>query len=253
MVTRSAVLTGSAIAVAIALLLLDLFDLITNTSTLRHQFGVDYSLYIDTAARWLHGGPYFQPHQLQGPYEISAGDVLYPPIGLLLFVPFTVLPAILWWALPGAAIVWSLNRLRPARSAWLWIAACVAWPTTPLKIITGNPVIWAVGAMALGVVYAWPSVLVLIKPSLFPFALFGAWNRRWWAALVCLVVIALPFGSLWLDWVRSVLNSQGGGVAYSILEVPMLAIPVIAWCGRTTGAGTIGWLRGRTIDPIVHA
>jgi hypothetical protein len=251
MVTRSAVIAGSAIAVAAALLLVDLSDVLMNASTLRHQFGVDYSLYIDTAARWLNGGAYFQPYQLQGPYEISAGDILYPPIALVLFVPFTVLPTILWWAAPAAAIGWSLSRLRPARPAWLWIAACVVWPTTPLKILTGNPVMWAAGAMALGVLYAWPSVLVLIKPSLFPFALFGCWSRRWWVALLFVVLVSLPFGSLWVDWVHSVLNSQGGGVAYSILEVPMLAIPVIAWWGRTNGAGTIGGLRRRTGVAIV--
>mgnify|MGYP006173125319 CR=1 FL=1 len=57
-------------------------------------FGVDFVLYRDVAARWLDGGPYFEPYQLVGPYEIRAGDVLYPPVGLWLFVPFAVLPAV---------------------------------------------------------------------------------------------------------------------------------------------------------------
>ena len=171
-------------------------------------------------------------YQLAGPYQISAGDILYPPVALLLFVPFSVLPAVLWWLLPAAAIGWSLRRLQPTRVAWPMLAACAAWPTTPLKILTGNPVMWAVAALALGVVYAWPSVLVLLKPSLFPFALFGARKRTWWLAAVALVVVSVPFGSLWLDWLHSVANSQGGGLAYSSLEIPMLAFPLIAWLGR---------------------
>ncbi len=115
----------------------------------------------------------------------------------------------------------------------MWIAVCLAWPTTPLKILTGNPVIWAAAAMALGVLYAWPSVFVLIKPSLFPFALFGVRQPRWWVGLAAFIAISAPFGLLWIDWVHSVLNSEGGGIAYSILEAPMVALPLVAWLGRT--------------------
>jgi hypothetical protein len=118
----------------------------------------------------------------------------------------------------------------------LWLAVCAAWPTTPLKVLTGNPVIWAVAALSLGVLYAWPSVLVLIKPSLFPFALFGARSQRWWVALAVFVAISLPFGSLWIDWAQSVLNAQGGGIAYSSLEIPMIALPLVARVGRSRDA-----------------
>lgn len=253
--TRSAALKWVAVGLTLAFVLVDLFDLVANYATLNRQVGVDYRLYMDTAIRWLHAGAYFQPDQLAGPYQISAGDILYPPVSLLLFVPFTLLPAILWWLIPAAAVGWCLYRLRPTWTGWQWLAVCAAWPTAPLKILTGNPVIWAVAAMALGVLYAWPSVLVLIKPSLFPFALFGARTRRWWVGLAALLAISLPFGSLWIDWVRSILNAQGGGIAYSSLEIPMLAFPVVAWLGRSRtseGGGTIGWLRRRTAQPIVR-
>ena len=229
---RSTGWTWAAIALTVGLLVIDSLDVAANSATLRGQVGVDYRLYMDTALRWLHGGPYFQPYQLAGPYPISAGDILYPPVALLLFVPFTMLPAILWWLLPLTAVGWCVRRLRPRRAVWPLLAACLAWPTTPLKILTGNPVIWVVAGLALGVLYAWPSVLVLIKPSLFPFGLFGANRRAWWLALAGFVAISLPFGALWLDWVHSVLNSQGGGLAYSSLEIPMLAFPLIAWAGR---------------------
>ena len=71
--------------------------------------------------------------------------------------------------------------------------------------------------MSLGVVYGWPSVIVLIKPSLFPFALFRARSRKWWLCLGVFILLSVPFGALWLDWVHSVLNSEGGGVTYSAL------------------------------------
>jgi ABC-type transport system involved in cytochrome c biogenesis permease component len=76
---------------------------------------------------------------------------------------------------------------------------------------------------------------VLLKPSLAPFALFGANRRSWWAGLAALVLLCLPFGGLWADWVASVLNSRGGGLLYSALEIPMLLLPLVAWIGRTRG------------------
>jgi hypothetical protein len=112
----------------------------------------------------------------------------------------------------------------------------MAWPTTPLKIWTGNPVVWSMAAMALGVIYLWPSVFVLLKPSLAPFALFGANRRSWWLAAGAFVALCLPFGALWLDWLASVANSRGGGPLYSALEIPMLALPLVAWAARTRPA-----------------
>ncbi|HLY12729.1 MAG TPA: hypothetical protein VKR24_00135, partial [Candidatus Limnocylindrales bacterium] len=159
---------------------------------------------------------------------------------LLLFVPFTFLPAVLWWVLPAGAVVFALARLRPQPIVWPFLALCLAWPPTLVKVVTGNPVIWAVAALSLGVVYAWPSVLVLIKPSLFPFAFFGANRRSWWITLGVLAVVSVPFGFLWLDWIHSILNSQGGGLAYSIQEIPILAFPLIAWAGRRRVGGSRG-------------
>ena len=218
---------GFAIPLAFALLV---------PHPLEQPFGVDFALYRDVAARWLAGGPYFEAYQLAGPYDIRAGDVLYPPVGLLLFVPFAVLPAAvawpLWWGIPLAATAWAVSRLRPRPAVWPLLALCVAWPTTLLKAWTGNPVIWSVAALALGTLWYWPSVFVLLKPSLAPFALFGANRRRWWIALAVFLLLCLPFGSLWLDWLASLVNSRGGGPLYSTLEVPMLLLPLVAWWGR---------------------
>jgi hypothetical protein len=84
--------------------------------------------------------------------------------------------------------------------------------------------------------YFWPSVFVLLKPSLFPFALFGANRRSWWLALAVFVAMCLPFASMWSDWVTTLLNSTGGGLLYSTLEAPMLLIPLVAWFGRARSA-----------------
>jgi len=231
---------STAIALSVAVFAIPVAFVLLIPDPLEQPFGVDFALYRDVAARWLAGGPYFEPYQVAGPYEIAAGDVLYPPVALYLFVPFAVLPAaaawVLWWAVPIGATVWAVRWLRPRPEVWPLLAFCVAWPTTLLKTWTGNPVIWAVAALALGTRFAWPSVFVLLKTSLFPFALFGANRRSWWVALAALVAISLPFGALWVDWVASIVNSRGGGVLYSALEIPMLLIPLIAWAGRSASA-----------------
>ncbi len=194
--------------------------------------GIDFVMYMDAARRWLEGGSYFHPYQLAGPYPLQMGDVLYPPNALLLFVPFAVLPAVvsavLWWAVPlgtTAAVVW---RLRPSPVAWPFLALCVFWPPFVARIVAGNPVMWAMAAVALGFLVRWAFLGVLIKPSLFPFALLGVRDRGWWIGLAVLILVSIPFGALWIDWVRSVVNATGGGLLYSMQDVPILLLPVIA-------------------------
>ena len=195
--------------------------------------GVDYRLYMDATQHWLGGGAFYQPYQLAGPYPISAGDILYPPVDLWLFAPFVVLPPAVWWLVPLGATAWVVWRMRPAAMAWPIIALCVLWPPTIVKIATGNPVMWVVAAVALGCLYRWSFMLVLIKPSLFPFSLIGMTRRSSWLTLGIIVLLSLPFGAMWIDWIGAVANSRGGGFAYSIQEVPMLLVPVVAWVWRT--------------------
>jgi len=226
-----------AFALSLAIFVLPVLFVLVTPHPLEQPFGVDATLYREVTLRWLHGGPFYDPRQLAGPYEIAAGDVLYPPFALVLFVPFAVLPiaigALLWWTIPIAITAWAVRTLRPRPEAWPLIALCIANPTTLLKTWTGNPVIWSMAALALGVIYAWPSVFVLVKPSLAPFALFGAWRRSWWVAAAALVLASVPFGGLWADWAASIVNSRGGGALYSALEIPMLLLPLVAWLGRT--------------------
>jgi hypothetical protein len=222
-----------ALAASAATILLPLLFVLAIPDPLEQAVGIDFALYRDVAARWLAGGPFYEPHQLAGPYVVAHGDILYPPVGLWLFVPFTVLPAFLWWAIPAALTVWAIARVRPRPAVWPLMALCLAWPTTPLKIWTGNPVMWAAAAMSVAIVYRWAAPFALLKPSLFPFAAFGIRERAWWVGLGVLLLLCLPFGGLWADWVASVINSRGSGPLYSVLEAPMLLLPLVAWAGRT--------------------
>lgn len=198
--------------------------------------GVDVVLYRDAAARWLAGGPFYEPRQLAGPYEIVPGDILYPPVGLWLFVPLALLPTIpalvLWWGIPTAIVTLVVARLRPRPAVWPLMALCLAWPTTPLKIWTGNPVIWCVAEVAVATLWRGAAAFALLKPSLAPFALFGIRRRAWWVGFGAFVALSVPFTTMWLDWVTTVVDSRGGGPLYSSLEAPMLALPLVAWLGR---------------------
>jgi hypothetical protein len=115
---------------------------------------------------------------------------------------------------------------------WPLIALCLAWPTTPLKVWTGNPVIWCVAAMAVSIVWRGGAPFALLKPSLFPFALFGIGGRAWWIGMAIFVALCVPFGAMWADWLTTVVNARGAGLLYSALEAPMLALPLVAWLGR---------------------
>jgi hypothetical protein len=193
---------------------------------------IDFDLYRGATSRWLGGGPFYEPWQLAAPYDVRQGAILYPPVALWLFAPFTVLPAVLWWAIPLGGTTWALWRLRPGPLAWPLLSVCVAWPPTIALVVHGNPGMWVMAAVALATLYRWPAVFVLVKPSLAPLAFIGVRDRRWWMALVVFAVLAAVFGGMWTDWIRAVVNSRGAGVLYSWMEVPMVFVGVIAWAAR---------------------
>lgn len=197
--------------------------------------GLDYRNYADATRTWLAGGGWYLPHQLAGPYAISPGDVLYPPIWLLLFVPAALLPAFLWWAAPIAITIAVIIRLRPAPLAWATMAAFLAWPPTAVHLLTGNPGIWLVASLALATLYRWPAAFLLTKITVGPLALFGARDRRWWLTAGALVLLSVPFLPMWPDYVRVLLNAQSAtGPLYSAQDLPMLLIPLVAWSLRQT-------------------
>ncbi len=201
----------------------------------RLEIGVDLETLRRGTDRWMAGATLYQPWQLAGPYSIHGGAdgaVLYPPIVLWLIVPFRVLPTTLWWAIPMALTAGALVRLRPAPWTWPVILALAVWPATVTTYLWGNPTMWLVAAEGLGLLFGWPAILILVKPTLAPFALVGANRRSWWVALGVLIAISLPFGGLWVDWARAaIFYPTNAGWTYSLGNVPLMLIPIVAWLG----------------------
>lgn len=222
----------------IAVALAAVFLIATLAVVFREHFalGGDMSLYLESARRWLGGGSFYLDRQLAGPYDITEGDVLYPPVALLLFVPFTVLPVVLWWAIPLAIVGWTLVSLRPAPWTWPLLALCLANPWSIQLTHSGNPTIWIAAFVALSVRWPWVSALVLLKPSLFPLAFVGVRSRAWWAAVVVLGGVSLLLWPMTLDWFHAVFDGRGrySGLLYSWTHAPMASTALVAWLGRRT-------------------
>jgi hypothetical protein len=226
----------------LGLLARDLAEVAWRWNEVSASVGVDFILYRDATSRWLSGGEFYGAFQLAGPYDAyGLPSILYPPPALLLFAPFVVLPAILWWMIPiGITTIVAIHH-RPLPVAWPVLALCLWYPTTSEVIYAGNPVLWVVAALALATVWGWPGVLVLLKPSLLPFALVGANRRSWWMAGVVFGLVSLLFLPMWFDYARVLLNARDpNGLFYSLNQVPTLLIPVVAWLGRRPRAGAPG-------------
>jgi len=206
--------------------------------------GIDYELYVSAARRWLETGAFYQPYQLAGPYHvIGNAEVLYPPILLLLLVPFTVLPAVLWWAIPVGLTAVAIARMRPA--AWSLVVAGAICTTHAVQapLFWGTPVIWLAPAVAWGLLLGWPAVAVMIKPTLAPFALVGLTRpRALIAGVIGFAILAVPFTTMWLDWLTAIRNSDLG-LLYAYTQNLLLVVPVVAWLGRDGRWPSLRWSR----------
>ena len=192
----------------------------------------DYDHCMGVAQRWLADGSYFLPVQLAGPHTWHWGEVLYPPVALWLFVPFSFLPMAAWFATPLTIILAGIWRLRPAPWA-LAVMALLLWePVALVECISGNPLLWFMAIEFAAMAWSLPMSLGLFKPSLFPFALFGIRTRRWWLGVGLLALLSLPFLQLSFTWVRVILDTHGrGGLLYNGDELAYALIPYIAWLG----------------------
>lgn len=205
------------------------------------MLGNDRAIYVSAVSQWERGGDFYLPFQVAGPYEVQTGDVMYPPLALPAFVLLALLPPWLYWALPIAIIALVIVHHRPAWWAWPFIAACLAYPWVLMLVVAGNPVIWVAAAVAAATIYGWPAMLVVLKPSLLPFIIIGIRKPSWWVVGAGLAILAVAFGSLWIDWVQVVLNARGwrAGLFYSLSDAPLLVAPLIAWfAGRHRKAGS---------------
>jgi hypothetical protein len=90
---------------------------------------------------------------------------------------------------------------------------------------------WMVALICLALSRPWAGPLILLKPSLAPFALLGFGRRSWFVALGIVVAASIPFGGLWLDYL-TVLQNSHVPLSYSLLDLPLTLAPVIAHLGR---------------------
>ena len=195
--------------------------------------GVDFRFYRDAAQRWLTEGAFYLPHQLAGPYTVTTlVDVLYPPNALFLFVPFIVLPAVLWWAIPIGVLIYVIGSWRPAAWAIPVMLVMLMWVRAFGAFLWGNTDMWMVASIAGGLRWGWPAALVLIKPSILPFVLVGARRRSFWVVAVAFGVASVVLlWSLWLDYVLVVRN-MASRPDYALGSVSLLLVPVVAWFAR---------------------
>jgi hypothetical protein len=199
--------------------------------TLTH-IGHDYQLYMDATRSWLGGGPFYHPYQIAGTYVVEADEILYPPHALLLFVPFTLLPAVLWWAVPICVLVYALWRAEPGPWATAFVLACLCIPKSLQLVTSGSPTMWVAAGLAFARV-GWPAVGGLVKPTLLPIVLAGVRRRSFWvaAAVLALIDIALPRMSI--EYVAVVRNATGplATVIYSAGDLGIIGIGLVGWLG----------------------
>ena len=155
-------------------------------------------------------------------------------------LPFLVLPGVLWWALPAVIVGAVIRHYRPAPWTWPILALCIASPRTLGLLIYGNPSMWLAASVALSTLWGWPGVFAFLKPSLAFFALIGIRTRGWWIALGVFGLVSLAMLPDWREYVTAATNMQGQNLTYSLMDIPLAGIAVVAWVGRT---------RSRTIGP----
>jgi hypothetical protein len=113
-------------------------------------------------------------------------------------------------------------------------------------VVTGNPDIWIAAALAIAVYWKPTAAFVLLKPSVFPLALVGATEPR------------LVGGRRRLRGSESGAAAADAGLAhgypqragrvratvrltYSVQDLPLLSVPLVAWAGSSRGVRT--WLK----------
>ena len=205
----------------------------------------DHDLYMAATRGWLAGGPFYPDWQTSGPYEIRWGAILYPPVALLLFVPFSFLPGWLWVLIPAAVTLAVVAWHRPG--PWRLAVIAVVLASNPMEILdytAGTPTIWIVMFVALATRWPWWSAIVLAKPTLVVFGLIGVRSRTWWVTAVALSVVSLAFWQMTLTWLGVMVDLQGATVLYSVPNVTLLLVPLVAAYPALRGRIGASWFVG---------
>lgn len=198
-------------------------------------FGSDLDLYLNATRSYLAGSGFYPAYEIAGPFPVVDGVVLYPPSTIPLFVPFLILPRLLWWLIPLGVAAHTVMWWRPSMLAWGVIAVLAAYPQSSGLVVHGNPAMWAMMAMALASRRRWMSAFALLKPSLLPFALWGIRDRRWWFVVGTAAVLSLAMVAAWRDYL-AVLGNVQSSFFYSLGDIPLVAIPVVARLGSSRRA-----------------
>lgn len=241
------------VATAVVLLALATVSLVTTAITQPYFLATDITGgYLPGAQRFLDTGNPYTADQLAGPWTIGVHTFIHPPAALPLFVPFLFLPLALWWIIPLGLTAYAVWRLRPAPWTWPVMVLCLCWPRSTGALLTGNSDLWAMAAVAAGALWGWPVALLAVKPTFAPLALIGARRRSAWLAAVpglLFVAVTLP---LWIQWWAAIGNA-GLGWTYSLLNLPLVLLPVVAWLGRSSrGTDPERIARVRRRGPVVH-
>jgi hypothetical protein len=188
--------------------------------------------YLLATQRWLDTGTPYVASEIAGHFNYGELTFLHPPISLLFFAPFLVLPLPLFWIIPLAIFGYLIAWERPAR--WTWPLMALALAVYPIGSVlwSGNTDIWMWAFFAAGLRWGWPVALMALKPSIAIAGLIGIRHRSSWVGWGLVALVALPFGSLWIDWIHVVFNSPGTFL-YSASNVVMFAIPLVARLGST--------------------
>ena len=70
--------------------------------------------------------------------------------------------------------------------------------------------------------------------------LIGVRRRSWWIAVGLIALLALVMLPEWFRYVSALQNLESPGLVYSLGDVPLLLVPVIAWAARRPSAGSMG-------------
>jgi hypothetical protein len=171
----------------------------------------DWDVVAGAAQRWIHGGSYFLDRQVHGPYPLA------------------------WMVAPAIVMGMALRRLRPALWTWPVIALLLVPPQPLVEVLSGNPLIWVMAALFATAAWGSPASLVLLKPTLLPFAFLRANTRAWMLGVVILAVPSLLLLPLNLEWLHVVLDARGGGgFLHNLMEIPYALIPLVAWAGSAS-------------------
>jgi hypothetical protein len=208
--------------------------------------GLDYRVFAAYGQRLIATGSLYTPAQLAGPYEwaslppdplVAPFDpatipCVYPPPVALLALAAALLPWPAWWIAPLGVVAWCVASWRPAPWTWPLLAAVLAWPGIPAVAMVGGSAMAMTAAIAAGLRWGWPSLLLVVKPTFAPLLLVGAHRRSFWLAVPVAAVLSWVFVQ---DWIRypAVLANAWPPAARDLSSVlPFAAIPLIAWLGR---------------------